>query len=175
MNLHEWSRRWWHVLPPQAQQEFDEMVRPHTYVQSEPGQRSESAIQADIRLTASKEYRAPLWRNNNGAAQIIDPKSPNAPPRHVRFGLGNDSARVNAAWKSSDLIGIVPTLVTGDHIGRTLGVFAAIEVKVPGWHLTPGDKRAQAQAAFMNSVTAFGGIAGFAQSVDDMRRIFNNV
>mgnify|MGYP000212250456 CR=1 FL=1 len=175
MNLHEWSRRWWHVLPPQAQQEFDQLSQPHNYVRADASTRSESAIQADIRLAASKEFRSPLWRNNNGAAQMINPKRPDDPPRHVRFGLGNDSERVSKAWKSSDLIGIKPTLITGDHIGRVLGVFAAVEVKAPGWHLTDGDKRAQAQAAFMNSVTAFGGIAGFAQSVDDMRRILNDV
>lgn len=172
MNLGTWVGRWWQHLPPEAQAEFQQMIQPHSFSQPEHSDKSESAVQADIRLAASRDYRAPLWRNNNGAAQMVNPKRPNDPPRHVRFGLGNDSQRTNESWKSSDLIGICPVNVTAAHIGKTLGVFTAIEVKEPGWHLTKGDKRGQAQSNFMNAVATFGGYGGFAQSVDDMHRIF---
>ena len=169
MNLATWCQRWWHVLPPDAQDEFNRVMQPHSFSQPDHSEKSESAIQADIRLAASQSYRAPLWRNNNGAAMMQAHE--NEQPRHVRFGLGNDSAKVNKAWKSSDLIGITPVQISIAHIGKTLGVFTAVEVKTPGWHLTPGDKRAQAQSNFMNSVATFGGFAGFAQSVDDFHRI----
>ena len=70
--------------------------------------------------------------------------------RLIRFGLGNESPALNKVWKSSDLIGILPVLVQPSHVGKTLGVFLAVETKKPGWRLTPGDKRGQAQAAFLH-------------------------
>ena len=158
-------------MPPDAQAEFQAIIQPHDYVQPAHSDKSEAAIQADIRLAASRDYRAPLWRNNNGAAMMVDVGNPDAPPRMVRFGLGNDSKAVNEKWKSSDLIGLTPVQITTAHVGKTLGVFTAVEVKEPGWHLTPGDKRANAQANMMNTVATFGGFAGFAQSVDDYHRI----
>ena len=45
-------------------------------------------------------------------------------------------------------------VVQPSHVGKTLGVFLAVETKKPGGHLTPGDKRGQAQAAFLQSVGA---------------------
>lgn len=174
MNMNLWVQRWWSHLPPQAQQEFMRIIQPHDYIRTEHTDKSESAVEAEIRLTAAKEYRSPLWRNNNGAALMVDPRRPNEEPRHVRFGLGNTSKRVNDAWKSSDEIGITPVLVTAAHVGSVLGVFTAIEAKTPGWKLTKGDKRGQAQNNFMTAVKTYGGYAGFAQSVDDYRRIIQN-
>lgn len=171
MNLSEWAARWGHMLPPEAQAEFNALTMPWQFVEREPQDKSESAVQADIRLAASREFRAPLWRNNNGAATMIDEQDPDGTGRYVRFGLGNDSAKLNKAWKSSDLIGITPVQILPHHVGRTFGVFTAVEVKKPDWHLVPSDKRGHAQQNFMNSVASFGGFAGFAQSVDDMRRI----
>ena len=110
-------------------------------------------MQSLARKIASAEFGTALFRNNVGAMTTDD-------GRHVRFGLGNDSASLNRKWKSSDLIGIAPG-----------GRFVAVEVKRPGWHLTAGDQRAQAQAAFMKSVIALGGLAGFVQSEDDVRRL----
>ena len=149
----EWIERWRAVLPPDAVAELHAALDPVSSVGTEQGSRSESCLQSDIRRVASAEFKVPLWRNNNGAMTTDD-------GRHVRFGLGNDSAALNRKWKSSDLIGI----------GRS-GQFVAVEVKAPGWRLTPGDKRAQAQAAFMRSVIAFGGRAGFCQNIEDFRRM----
>lgn len=174
MNLSIWAARWWHTLPPEAQQEFQQIHQPHSFVRPDANGKSESAVQAEIKLAAAKEYRAPLWRNNSGASQMVNPDRPNEKPRFVRFGLGNESAKVNKSWKSSDLIGITPVNVTAAHVGKVLGVFTAVEVKEPGWSLKPSDTRAQAQANFMNNVHTFGGFAGFAQSTDDLHRIIAN-
>ena len=162
--LADWAARWWPMLPEHARAEFNQIMQPHRFVQPFDTGQSEAGVQADIKLVASRDYRAPLWRNNSGAMQ--DDQG-----RHVRFGLGNDSKALNGKWKSADLIGITPVAVTTEHVGRTLGVFTAIEVKEPGWKLRPSDKRAKAQSNFLNSVATFGGLAGFAQSVDDFRRI----
>ena len=81
------------------------------------------------------------------------------------------SPALNARWKSSDLIGILPVLVQPSHVGQTLGVFLAVETKKPGWRLTPGDKRGQAQAAFLQSVRGFGGVGGFCCTADDFAKL----
>lgn len=174
MNLQTWAMRWGHLLPPEAQNEFNQIMFPHNFVGPEPSELSESAVQANIRLAHSQEFGGALYRNNSGAAMMINPKRPDDPPRHVRFGLGNDSKRINDKWKSSDLIGITPIEITTAHIGKRLGVFTAVEVKQPGWTLKPSDKRAHGQATFMNAVAMLGGLSGFAQSTDDLRRIIRN-
>lgn len=120
---------------------------------------SEAAVAAQIRILAGQRGIA-LFRNNCGA--MTDQTG-----RLIRFGLGNESPALNARWKSSDLIGVLPVVVQPSHVGKTLGVFLAVETKKPGWHLTPGDKRGQAQAAFIQSVRGFGGVGGFCCTADD--------
>lgn len=123
---------------------------------------SEMATQQRIRLMAAQRG-TPLLRNNSGACT-------DQTGRTIRYGLGNDSARINDAFKSSDLIGIWPVTVTPDMVGRTLGLFFAVEVKRPGWKLTEGDKRGQAQAAFGRWVQSHGGVFTFATSEKDVWR-----
>ena len=120
---------------------------------------SEQAVQAAIRLKASKEG-IPLWRNNTGVL-----KDQRGTP--VRFGLANDNAKVNAQFKSSDLIGIWPTRIEDEDVGRVIGQFCAIEVKAPGWKGIKTD-REFAQSRFLQNVKAMGGVAMFAQSVQDV-------
>ncbi|MEE9393727.1 MAG: hypothetical protein V3W41_14585 [Planctomycetota bacterium] len=88
----------------------------------------------------------------------------------IRFGLANDSKRLNENVKSSDLIGVCPVVITQWHIGRTLGVFTAVECKRLDWrwHAT---KRETAQQRFHNIVRAAGGYAGFARSAREFRDI----
>jgi hypothetical protein len=116
-----------------------------------------------IRLHIADQGRN-AWRNNNGACQ-------DQTGRLIRYGLANDSKDLNERIKSSDLIGITPIIVMPYMVGMRLGVFTAIETKATPWHLTPGDKRGQAQARFHEIVRADGGFAGFAQTVEDYERI----
>ena len=119
---------------------------------------AESEVQQQIRLAVgSAGY---LWRNNSGAFR--DEKG-----RWIRYGLANESKQFNEVCKSSDLIGITPVTVTPDMVGKTIGVFTAVECKQPGWKLLPSDKRGAAQLNFINLVRACGGIAGFARSVEE--------
>lgn len=124
---------------------------------------TELPVQQLIRLDAGS-LNNPLWRNNSGAF-----KTPTG--RWVRFGLGNDSEAVNAVMKSSDLIGGTRTFITPDMVGKTLFVFTAVECKPPDWHMIPSDDRAKAQLTFIELVRRHGGLAGFATSVDDYRKI----
>ena len=118
---------------------------------------SETAVQQAVRLEyARRGYK--LFRNNRGAMT-------DGTGRVVRFGLGNDSAVVNDHIKSSDLIGWRPVMITPADVGRTIAQIVSLECKPPGWHLTPGDKRGQAQARWIELVLADGGEARFVTQI----------
>ena len=124
---------------------------------------TELPAQQMIRIRAG-ELDAPLWRNNSGAWHDGN--------RSIRYGLGNDSKKLSETFKSLDLIGITPTLITARHVGRVLGVFTAVDAKAPDWNgITQSDKIAQAQENFIQAVLRHGGYAGFARSVAEYERI----
>jgi len=114
---------------------------------------TETDVQNLCRMRA-QELGAVLWRNNVGA--ITPPDGRRAP---VRFGLANDSSRLNKVFKSSDLIGMTPG-------GRLL----AVECKEPGW-VWKGTLHEQAQLNFIREVRRRGGFAGFAAAPGDVDRI----
>ena len=109
---------------------------------------SEQHIQQEIRLALS---RGPvrLWRNNTGTL-------PDRQGRPVKFGLCKGS---------SDLIGLRSVTIGPEHVGQTMAVFAAVEVKSPTGRPTPD------QQAFIDTVQALGGLAGIARSSADAAAI----
>lgn len=119
------------------------------------------ANQQQLIRTEAPRRGAQLLRNNSGA--YFDDNG-----RMVRYGLGNDSAKLNKVFKSSDLIGFQTITVTPEMVGRSLAVFMAVEVKKLGWKLTPGDKQAQAQQAFGHWVQRHGGLFYFATKPEDI-------
>lgn len=102
----------------------------------------------DIMLALSK-LGARVFRNNVGIAKY---QADNGQWHRVKYGL---------ATGSSDVIGLTPVEITPDMVGRTIGVFTAIEVKAGRGRSTPE------QDAFISMVRERGGIAGVARSVDD--------
>lgn len=124
---------------------------------------SETGVQNHIRNEAAL-LGDHLWRNNIGS--FVDKRG-----IPVRFGLLNDSSKVNKVIKSSDLIGPTQVLITQDMVGSVLAVFTAVEVKEEGWKFNQNDDREVAQKAFHDLVLQAGGYAGFAQSIEDYRRI----
>jgi hypothetical protein len=120
---------------------------------------SEAAVQQQMRLEASG-YGVRLWRNNNGAC-----KDENG--RLIRYGLGNDSAKMNKHLKSSDLIGVTPVRITPEMVGQIVGIFTSIEVKREGWHYA-GTEREAAQKAWIGIIKSFGGKGGFATNTGDL-------
>lgn len=124
---------------------------------------SEAAVQQHIR-TQIALTGVELWRQNVGACT-------DANGRVIRYGILNDSKQVNQRFKSSDLVGIRPILVTADMVGQVVGVFAAIECKASNWTYRPNDEHTQAQQRFIDLVRAAGGFAGFARSVEEARAI----
>lgn len=124
----------------------------------------ESTIQNQIR-ELSGHFGDYMWRNNNGA--FFDPIT----SRPVRFGLANESKKLNDVVKSSDLIGPTRIFITPEMVGTMVAVFTAVEVKEQGWKYNPKDEHQVAQKAFHDLILGLGGYAGFAQSVEDYRRI----
>ena len=82
---------------------------------------SETVVQQQARLKLAR-IGSQMWRNNVGAC--VDDAG-----RLVRYGLANESSQMNRCIKSSDLIGITPVVVTPDMVGKTIGVFTALECK----------------------------------------------
>ena len=105
----------------------------------------EAKVQADLRIAAA-QHGCSLWRNNSGAAT-------DDTGRVVRYGLENISKKLNAVFKSPDLIGVGPG-----------GRFMAVEVKEPGWR-GPSTDHEHAQANFLRTVEAMGGIGMFCTDV----------
>lgn len=140
MNLNKWAIKW--GVPYEALEDLKvEMGLTDTEGCAPVKATGEAAVQNHVRLLAS-EAGARLWRNNVGVL-----KDARGVP--VRFGLCNDSVKMNSLIKSSDLIGIGPD-----------GRFMAREVKAPKWTFS-GTAHEQAQLNFINLVNAMGGDAKF--------------
>lgn len=144
MTFEQWVQAY--QISPQAVAALYGMVLP----QFNAGATSEAATQNQIRIEASK-FGFTMWRNNNGAVTTDD-------GRHIRFGVGNDSKKLNDIWKSPDLIGVGPN-----------GRFVGCEVKRPGWR-APENKRDRAQLNCLNQINALGGIGFFATSIEDYKQ-----
>lgn len=157
--LLRWATK--HNIPPQALAELQAMVWPAPVPNGLSG---EAAVQQQIRAAAPRH--GILWRNNSGAL-----KDDRGVP--VRFGLGNDSAAVNALIKSSDLIGITRVVVTPAHVGQVLGVFTAVEVKEPSWK-HPSNDLEWAQANFIRLARQHGALAGFAADVSHYHQLLDS-
>lgn len=127
----------------------------------------ESAVQQRTRLELAR-LGALVYRNNVGACE-------DKQGRIIRYGLCNESAQMNRALKSSDLIGVTPVLIQPHHVGRTLGVFTAIECKHSDWHMTPSDARAQAQQRFIDLIRSVGGIGGFVTDPAQVRSLVDSL
>lgn len=120
---------------------------------------SEAAVQALVRLEAARKG-VRLWRNNVGV--LLDERG--VP---VRYGLANDSKRLNAVCKSGDLIGWRPLLVTPQHLGSTIAQFVSRECKHAGWKWT-GNDHELAQQRWIDFVMADGGDAAFCSGQETL-------
>lgn len=178
MSLTEWAQRW--GLPPAALDELSRDVLTFSMgvahvdaVAAAVSKKSEARVQSEVRLEAARAG-VYLWRNNVGAGAVVDPKRlcsecRGASQGFLRWGLGNDSDRVNSVLKSADLIGVRRVRITPEHVGRYIGQFVSREIKREGWQPSGGDEdRAQARwATLINGqggdaliVTGVGSISG---------------
>lgn len=153
-NLHEWARRW--NVPLEMFRDLQMTLGTYTVplpAEAPEAGKSEAWAQSAVRLEAS-EKGVKLFRNNVG---VLEDKT----GRPVRYGLGNDSSKMNEVIKSADLIGIRPVVILPHHVGHTFGQFVSREIKAPNWQYTGGG-REPAQLAWANLINANGGDAAFA-------------
>jgi hypothetical protein len=152
-DIYTWAQRW--NIHPSAIQELINLL---TVDMGESEYRntvvtSENDVQNLVRMEVSR-VGGRIWRNNVGAYN-------DESGRVVRYGLANDSKKMNQTIKSSDLIGIRPILIGPEHIGSVIGQFIAREIKKPGWKYANTD-RERAQLRFIELVESLGGDACFA-------------
>lgn len=156
MTLYEWAKDWGVSLAAlrdlEARLGMDSLPATAPHVEG-----SEALVQARERLVAARE-RWPLWRNNVGAC--VDQNG-----NFIRYGLANDSKKLNEVLKSSDLIGCRPVVIRAEHVGRTFGQFVARECKPAGWRYA-ATEREQAQRRFIELITSLGGDAKFTTGAD---------
>ena len=122
-------------------------------------EKSEAWAQQQIRLKFAKAGGM-AWRNNVGATPARCPDC-GEKQRPLRYGLANDSQQLNERIKSSDIIGVIPRLITSDMIGTTIAQFASVEAKRPGWKFA-GNEHETAQAAWLALIAKIGGYATFS-------------
>ncbi len=113
---------------------------------------SESNVQSRVRLAAPR-LGMKLWRNNVGVLRDEN-------GRPVRYGLANDTKKLNERLKSHDLIGWRRRLISPAMVGTTIAQFVSLECKREGWTFT-GDERETAQQRWAALVTADGGYSRF--------------
>lgn len=126
---------------------------------------TEAQLLSEVRIQAPK-YGSFLMRNNSGV--FVNQKT----NRPIRFGLGNDSSRLNSKFKSSDLIGITPRRC---ECGRIHGIFTALEIKKPKWKFDKNNNVHVGQNNFLNKIRENGGLCAFITSMNDLHRILSNV
>ena len=149
----KWAIR--HGISLQALQELKDIfgIDHIPYAQCDPKEYlTEAYTQSVVRLEAAQKGLK-LWRNNVGVLT-------NERGTPVRYGLGNDSPKINQIIKSGDLIGWRPLLITDRLVGSTVAQFLSRECKAPGWKYT-GDEHERAQLRWAEVVVAAGGDAGF--------------
>lgn len=147
MNLEAWAARW--NVPAAA---VDELCRSCIFDpdRSVEPKKSEARVQSEVRLEAAANDTY-LFRNNVGAGKLDNGK-------FIRWGLANDSEKVNDVIKSADLIGIKKTLITVDMVGSYIGKFISRETKPNDWKFS-GSLHEHAQLRWATLINAQGGDA----------------
>jgi hypothetical protein len=173
MNLTEWAARW--AVSPQALAELAAC----SIVEPDPdnlvGGKTEAYVQSAIRGIEAPSKGVFLWRNNVGAGSIYKDTDLCDTCRHslqhkkrpVRWGLANDSTRVNKVMKSADLIGLRPLIVTDDMVGKRIAQFVSRECKREDWRYT-GTEEELAQLAWATIINDNGGDAKIVKAVGSL-------
>lgn len=156
MSLAEWAYRW--NVPPQAMHELCDMMIYTPEGETRP--KSEARVQSEVRLEAPREG-VYLFRNNVGAGKLQN-------GQFVRWGLANDSQKLNEHIKSADLIGIRKRLVTPDMVGSHIGQFVSRETKHQEWKFS-GTLEEHSQLKWATLINAQGGDAKIVTGVGSLK------
>jgi len=81
--------------------------------------------------------------------------------------MTSEGAMVKIGVKGvSDLIGITPYTITPEDVGRTVGIFTALEVKKPR-----GGRVSEEQKSFLRTVNRLGGIGAVVKSAAEAESV----
>ena len=126
---------------------------------------TEREIMNRIHMTIGSREDARLFRNNLGKAWVARGKPVRTDGgvflphgQQYQFGLPPGSP---------DLVGIKMIRVSPDMVGRTVGLFLGIEVKVPGGRVQTDQRR------FLEMIKRFGGVSGVAWSIEEAMKVFS--
>jgi hypothetical protein len=114
----------------------------------------ETLTQQAIRLDLGSRQDTRLFRFQCGTFRLID-------ERYITVGVPG----------MSDTQGWHAVRITPEMVGRYVPIYTAIEVKALGGRTDK--KRLALQTSFIATVRAYGGLAGFAFSVEQAREILN--
>lgn len=148
--LEQWAMKW--GIPLAALDDLRKECLTEFFYNVRKDGGSEAAIQNQYRMFEATTGCL-LWRNNVGATSDQN-------GNFIRYGLANDSEKINKVIKSADLIGIRPVLIEKSHVGTVIGQFVSKEVKAAGWKYR-GTPRETAQRAWADLVISLGGEASF--------------
>lgn len=159
MNLEQWAARW--NVPPEA---FAELAA-CSIVEPDPdaivGGESEARVQSRVRLEAARcAIPTFLWRNNVGAGKLSSGS-------FVRWGLANDSKKLNEVMKSGDLIGVRSVIITPPMVGYRFGQFVSRECKREDWKYS-GSLEENAQLAWATLINSLGGDAQIVKATGSL-------
>jgi hypothetical protein len=154
MNIHQWAIK--HQVSAAALQELNAMFGIDYGIPYTPSDvHTEAYVQSLVRIEgAQKGVR--LWRNNVGVL-------PNEMGQPIRYGLANDSQKLNKVVKSGDLIGWRPVTIAPEMIGHKIAQFVSRECKKPSWKYS-GNEHETAQLRWIQALIADGGDARFVTS-----------
>lgn len=170
MTFTEWAARW--ALPQQALTELARLSMPTTHPDSLVGDKSEAYVQSRIRGVEAPLKGVYLWRNQVGAGSLYKEADlcdmcRSQRKRPIRWGLANDSSRINEVIKSADLIGLRPLLIQPHMVGMTVGQFVSRECKPEDWEYK-GTPHELAQLAWATLINANGGDAAIVKAVGSL-------
>jgi len=149
----------WVTRHPQAAADLVRVLHGVAQPVTSPVGETEAWAQQQARFSAARQG-ALAWRNNVGATPTKCP-SCGIKQQPIRYGLANDSMKLNAEIKSGDLILAIPRAITPAMVGTTIAQFGSIESKRPGWRYT-GRGQESGQAAWAALIQSVGGYAAFA-------------
>lgn len=158
--FHEWARA--HGVSAAAIADYERRLHIVHDVEHD-GSLSEAGVSSRQRLEAASIPGLYLWRNNVGA--YTDPEK-----GHVRYGLCNDSKKLNTVIKSADHIGCFKRLIVQEDVGKFIGQFISREEKREGWKWK-GDAHEVAQARWAELINSLGGDACFSAGPGSFDRL----
>lgn len=126
----------------------------------------EQSIMRQIMLAIGRFKNVRIFRNNVGTGWVGITKKRYTQNGHTYLLLEDPRPlKAGLCTDSSDLIGFTSVTISPDMVGQKVAIFTALEVKTKTGRASTGQKN------FIETVTAFGGLAGIPRLPQEAERI----